>query len=111
MLTVKDINLTTERYGDGYECVVNFQVGDQIYNTVKVKLPPAATREIVDLTIKRATETVAVVGSTVPVAGEALPLIEPDLPEDPDFAEVDEFTPVPCPVPADDYSPTAQESF
>lgn len=88
MLIVKDISLATERYGDAYECVVGFQVGEHGYNTVKVKLPPAATREIVDLAVKHATATLAVVGANVPVAGEPLPLIEPD--SAPEFAEVDE---------------------
>ncbi|WP_375249510.1 hypothetical protein [Sphingomonas sp.] len=90
MLKVKDITLATERYGDAYEGVVTFQVGDQNYNTVKVTLPPAATREIVDLALRGAIEVVATADTTVRVAGEPLPLRAAD-PIDPKFAEVEEF--------------------
>ena len=72
MLSVRDIALATERYGDGYECTVTFQVGDASYNTVKVKLQPEATREIMDLVIQRATETMTIVSSTVRVASHCL---------------------------------------
>jgi hypothetical protein len=96
MLSVKDIALATERYGDGYECTVTFQVGDASYNTTKVKLPIAATREIVDLVIQRATETLTIVSSAVRVAGEPLPLVD-EAPA-PEFAEVDEAPPASGPA-------------
>jgi hypothetical protein len=100
MLSVKDIALATERYGDGYECTVTFQVGDASYNTTKVKLPVAATREIVDLVIRRAADTLTVVSSAVRVAGEPLPLIE-EAPA-PEFAEVAEVPAVPVPAAHDE---------
>jgi hypothetical protein len=93
MLSVKGISLAPEKYGEDYECIVTFHVGDASYNTTKVNLPTAATREIVDLVIQRAIETVAVVKSAVRVTGEPLPMIE-EAPA-PEFAEVDEAPPAP----------------
>ncbi|NIJ18459.1 hypothetical protein FHS95_000128 [Sphingomonas naasensis] len=92
MLKVRQIDLGTERYGDGYECTVTFQVGDHVYNTVKVKLIPEATREIVDNIVEHAVEMLKITTDSVPVAGEQviLPLIDES--PAPEFAEVDEPT-------------------
>ena len=87
MLKVNDISVARERHGDAYECVVSFQVGDMSYNTVKVKLPPDATREVVDMVIGKATETLTVVSSDIKVSGEFVEI--PPI-ADPEFAEVDE---------------------
>lgn len=86
MLTVKNVSVATERYGDAYQATVAFQVGPQAYSTVDVKLTPEATREVVELMVAKATAMLTVVPSQIKIAGEPLPT--------PEFAEVDEV-PVP----------------
>lgn len=82
MLTVKNVIVVTERYGDAYQATVAFQVGPQAYSTVDVKLTPEATREVVELMVAKATAMLTVVPSQIKIAGEPLPT--------PEFAEVDE---------------------
>lgn len=100
MLTVKTVHLEPEKYGTALQCAVTFQLGSLAYNTVKVPLSPEATREIVDLIIKQATQALTVTGSEIAIAGEPLALAEPDVPEDPDFAEVVEAASTFAPAPA-----------
>jgi len=111
MLTVKKISLETEKYGDGYECTVKYQIGDKSYNTVEITLPTTATREIIDLVVRKATEALSIDGSGVRVAGEPLPLVEPV--PDPEFAEVEEYVPTAAPMAeaAIPTAPVAEESF
>lgn len=90
MLKVKDIKLAPEAYGSAYECVITFQVGDHAYNTVKAKLTPEATREVVELAVGKATAMLVVTASEIAIAGEPIPLIDAPTEElDPEFAEVE----------------------
>lgn len=104
MLKVKQIDLGTERYGDGYECTVTFQAGEHIYNTVKAKLTPEATREVVELAISRATSMLTVETADVQIAGEFKPIPLIDEAPAPEFAEVDE-APAPVLTPEPEWTP------
>lgn len=95
MLKVKDIKLADGRYGEGYTCTVEFQVGDYSYNTVSVDLPAEATRAVVDLVIKRAMVMVTVDDASVRIAGDPVPVNE-DCIARPEFAEVEEPAPAPA---------------
>lgn len=87
MLKVMNITLAPEKYGEAYECVVGFQVGDASYNTVKIKLPPEATREIVDAAVAKAAAMMTVTDNNLLIAGEprAIPLVEEAAPPPPEF--------------------------
>lgn len=90
MLQVNNVVVASGPYGAGYEATVEFQVGDKSYSTVKVKLTPEATREIVEAIVAKASAMLVVVPTDIKIAGEPemIPLV--DEPPAPEFAEVDE---------------------
>ncbi|WP_156397752.1 hypothetical protein [Sphingomonas sp. Root50] len=111
---MKNVAIGTEKYGEGYECSVTFQIGDLSYNNVTVKLTPEATREVVEMAIARAAIMLAVVDTDVVIAGEFKPLPMIAQPEPPEFAEVDEYVAPAAAPDGDDTLPTpvsAEESI
>jgi hypothetical protein len=94
MLSVNNVTIDgNNRYGGAPTFGVNveFRVGDKSYNTVALKLTPEDAREIVELAIAKATAMLQVQPSEIRIEGEPLPLIDEAL--DPEFAEVEEYSP------------------
>ena len=84
MLKVRDVTISESYRGSGFACVVDFQIGPQSYNNVKVELLPEMAREVVELAIAKATGMLAADIGEIRIAGEPLPSVEAD----PAFVEV-----------------------
>jgi hypothetical protein len=87
MLKVKSVLVTNHR--DGHKCEVTFQVGDETYNTIPVKLDAAATRYVVELAVLKAMNGLAVHPSSVAIAGEEPLRDKEPLPAPPSAGDVD----------------------
>lgn len=106
MLQVNNISVGSALYDAGYETTVEFQVGDKSYSTVKVKLTPEATREIVEAIVAKASAMLVVVPTNIKIAGEPFMVPLVDEAPAPEFAEVEE---APARTTAEEFKP--EEAF